>query len=290
MPLPNSWQFQAIGTDWNIQTNVLLSEDTKTQIRELIEVFDYNYSRFRPDSIVRKMHDFPGSYSFSEPNFPDLYTLYEKLHKLTSGAVTPYVGGVLVNAGYDEKYGLRSFSGTLSVPKFNEVIWDGKSTLTTSQSILLDVGAAAKGLLVDQIAELLLKMKLSEWFIDASGDSAHQASSSYTIGLENPFDTSKILGTIKLLNESLCASAINRRAWKNGHHVIDGRTGRPTEDIVATWVISDSTMLADGLATGLFFSWEELNIAYPDAAYLRIDSGGTIEMNQAMEERITLLG
>ena len=290
MPLPNSWQFQAIGTDWNIQTDSLLSRDDKTQIRALIEVFNYNYSRFQPDSIVRTMYDVPGSYVFSDHHFPDLYALYEQLYKLTNGSVTPHVGKVLVDAGYDENYNLTSFSETLRVAKFGEVVWDGKSTLTTKQPVLLDFGAAAKGLLVDQIAELLQKMKHSEWFIDASGDSAHHASLPYVLGLEHPFDTSKIIGTVELSKESLCASAINRRAWKNGHHVIDGKTGKPTEDIVATWVIADSTMLADGLATGLFFTWEELVVTYPTVAYLRMDCSGTIEMNQTMKERITLLG
>jgi thiamine biosynthesis lipoprotein len=288
MPLPNSWQFQAIGTDWTIQTSAKLTKQVKVSILELIELFNGNYSRFQSDSIVRKMYNHPGVYTFTDSSFPELYALYSELCVMTDGAVTPLVGKILSDAGYDENYQLGSFSSTSIVPSLNDIVWDGKYTITVNQEILLDFGAAAKGLLVDRIATRLKEAGMPEWYIDGSGDSALHASSAYVIGLEHPLDTTKILGTTELFNESICASATNRRAWKNGHHVIDGRTGQPTNDIIASWVIADSTMLADGLATALFFEWDNVISAYPEASYLRMHASGIIEMNQAMKERITL--
>jgi thiamine biosynthesis lipoprotein len=288
MPLPNSWQFQAIGTDWTIQTSVELEEQIKTSVLELIEIFNNNYSRFQSDSIVRKLYRNPGVYTFTDSRFPQLYALYHELHSLTQGAVTPLIGKTLSDAGYDETYQLRSFKSESSIPPFDDVAWDGAHQVTTSKPLLLDFGAVAKGLLVDRIADTLKQSAVHEWYVDASGDIAHHASSAYTIGLEHPLDRTKVIGSITLHNESICASATNRRAWKNGHHVIDGRTGQPTNEIIATWVIANTTMLADGLATTLFFTWNEVHNAHPDACYLRMHASGMIEMNQAMKERITL--
>ena len=288
MPLPNSWQFEAIGTNWTIQSDQSITAEIKIEIEKLVEAFNANYSRFSPDSIVRRMYDEPGRYTFSESHFPELYGLYVKLNQLTEGSVTPLVGNSLVQAGYDEHYKLDSFSKMNTVIPLENIQWDGAYSITTNSQELLDFGAAAKGLLVDQMSVVLEQSYILEWFIDGSGDSMHHAASSYTVGFEHPLDTTKLLGTVELLNESVCASATNRRAWKNGHHVIDGKSGQPTRDIIATWAIADSTMLADGLATALFFEWNELVSAYPEGAFLRMKSNGTIEMNQKMKERITL--
>ena len=48
---------------------------------------------------------------------------------------------------------------------------------------------------------------------------------------------------------------MNRRAWGEGlHHVIDGRRGRPTDEVIATWCTGPSALIADGVATALFFA------------------------------------
>jgi thiamine biosynthesis lipoprotein len=58
-----------------------------------------------------------------------------------------------------------------------------------------------------------------------------------------------VIGVVDLVNRALCASAVNRRTWGEGlHHVIDGRTRKPTTEVVATWVIADDAATADGLA------------------------------------------
>jgi thiamine biosynthesis lipoprotein len=62
-----------------------------------------------------------------------------------------------------------------------------------------------------------------------------------------------VIGTVPLQDAALCASATTRRAWGEGlHHVLDGRTGTPVSDVVATWTIASDAATADGLATALF--------------------------------------
>jgi thiamine biosynthesis lipoprotein len=163
------------------------------------------------------------------------------------------------------------------VPRWDDVMtWDG-TKVTTTQPILLDFGAVGKGYLVDLVAELLEQRGVGEYVIDASGDIRHHGGNEQIIGLENPMDPSLAIGTAKLQNASLCASATNRRKWGNGlHHVIDGRTGKPTDDVIATWVVADTTAAADGLATALFFVGAE-RLKDWKFQYVRLHSDGKIE-------------
>jgi thiamine biosynthesis lipoprotein len=129
------------------------------------------------------------------------------------------------------------------------------TTIATDRALLIDVGAAGKGLLVDLVADALIAAGNSSIVVDAGGDLLHRGDEPIRVGLEHPHDPSRVIGTVDLHNRALCASAINRRSWAPGlHHVIDARTGEPAQGIVATWVTADSAALADGLATALFFS------------------------------------
>jgi thiamine biosynthesis lipoprotein len=64
----------------------------------------------------------------------------------------------------------------------------------------------------------------------------------------------RVVGTVELRGQAVCASTTNRRAWGTGlHHMLDGRTGVPVGDVVATWALADDAATADGVATALFF-------------------------------------
>ena len=78
----------------------------------------------------------------------------------------------------------------------------------------------------------------------------------------NAADPYQAIGVAEMSSGAICASASNRRSWADGiresagtwHHIIDPKTGHPPGDVVATWVIAPSAMIADGLATALFFT------------------------------------
>jgi ApbE family len=84
-----------------------------------------------------------------------------------------------------------------------------------------------------------------------------------------------VIGVANLQNRALCASAVNRRAWGNGlHHVLDARTGAPTTEVVATWVVASDAALADGLATALFFTGAHRLAETHRFAYVRMLADG----------------
>ena len=187
------------------------------------------------------------------------------------------MGGALETLGYDRAYSLRQSGPARAVPPWDEAFgWDG-SRLTVLKPVTVDVGAAGKGYLVDLVAGVLRAHGVDECVVDASGDMAHRGGGSLRVALEHPRDATKAVGVVELRNSALCASATNRRSWGHGlHHIIDVATGLPTSRVIATWVVADTALLADGLATALFFAGEAELDGF-DFQFARMFSDGRVE-------------
>jgi FAD:protein FMN transferase len=252
-------RFEAIGTHWDIDIPGVHTPTPglTSAIDERITSYAAVYSRFLPDSRVSTMAGQTGTYTFP-PDSRQLFELYRRLYSATDHAVTPLIGQTMSQAGYDADYSFVQQT-LASPPAWDETIHYDPATcsLQVRRPILLDIGAAGKGHLVDLVAEVLRTHGITQFTIDAGGDILCQQPQPETIGLEHPTQPGKIIGHIALATGSICGSASNRRSWGDMHHIIDPRTLRPVRDILATWVIASSALVADGLATALFFAAPE---------------------------------
>lgn len=260
--------FDAIGVPWRIGVGSVetpigslgspLAPDDAAAVGARIEQFDRDWSRFRDDSLVARIAREPGSWRLPADAAP-LLELYEHLHALTDARVSPLVGASLERLGYDAAYRLTSAGDALPAPAWADSIALRQTpeglVLDTVAPVLLDVGAAGKGYLVDLVGDLLAARGVTETLIDASGDLRVRGERSIRIALEHPGDPTKAVGVAEVTDAALCGSAINRRAWGDGlHHIVDAVTGLPAADgVIATWVVADSALVADGLATAMFF-------------------------------------
>jgi thiamine biosynthesis lipoprotein len=244
-------RFEAIGTSWRIDTAEPLDDGAFSIVERRIADFDAAYSRFRDDSLVRRLAREGGTVEFPDDAVP-LFGLYAALYRATEGAMTPLVGASLERLGYDAGYSLRASGPPLPSPDWDAAIAVEGSRVTSTEPVLIDVGAAGKGRLVDLVQAELAGLGFAECTVDASGDLLHTAAEPLRVALEHPYDPRKAIGVVEV-DGAICASAANRRAWGDGlHHVLDGRTGLPVCEVAATWVLADTAMLADGLATALF--------------------------------------
>lgn len=242
--------FEAIGTHWQIDLpkSGNLSR-LESAIHRRIDTFDQHYSRFRPDSLVSQLAKQGGSVELP-PDAKPLLDFYHQLYELTQGVVTPLIGQLVSDAGYDANYSLQP-TKLSTPPSWEDIISYHGHQLTLSRPALLDFGAAGKGYLVDIICRLLEEHGVSNYCVDAGGDL--RSTKPVEVGLENPNDASQAIGIAKIKNMSLCGSAGNRRKWGEYHHIMDPRTLTSTDQIKATWVTTKRCMEADGLATALFF-------------------------------------
>ena len=145
------FEFEAIGTHWKIDIeNDLSKEEEVVLLKKIIKrigEFDVFYSRFREDSLVTKMSKKAGNYVLP-PDADKMLSLYRKMFDITDGLVTPLIGQVLVDTGYDARYSLKEKTPTR--PKSWDGVIEWKSpTISLREPVLLDFGAGGKGYLVD---------------------------------------------------------------------------------------------------------------------------------------------
>ena len=285
MPHPGwtDFSFDGIGTRWDISTPAPLSGALRRRLLDAVADYDAAWSRFRPDSVIAGAARQPGRYILPA-GAAALGPLYATLYRLSGGAMTPLIGGSLEQLGYDAGYSLRPGGPPLPAPPWDGVLdWQG-TVLTTHAPVVIDVGAAGKGQLADLLSAELRGGGVSEHFIDASGDLVNAGPLPVEVGLEHPYDPARAIGVVSLGAGALCASAANRRAWGDGlHHVLDGTTGAPVRTVVASWAMAASAMVADALATALFFVEGPRLREEFDCSWLTVHSDGHAEYSADFE-------
>ena len=250
------FNFEAIGTAWQIDIYEGISDAEEasvlSKIKNRIELFDQAYSRFRSDSLVAKMSKETGT--FTLPADADkMFSLYRDLYVRTGGLFTPLVGDLLSDAGYDAQYSLRQKKELQIPPAWDDVMEYGDSRIRIKKPVMLDFGAGGKGYLIDLVGQVLEENTIHEYCIDAGGDILQKSKTPIRVGLENPENVNQVVGVCTLANASICGSAGNRRAWGDFTHIINPKTLSSYGDIIAVWVVADTALVADALATCLFF-------------------------------------
>ncbi len=285
------FEFNAIGTSWqidikeNVQKELSSKEEALLlqEIMDRIDIFNKTYSRFREDSLVTKMSQESGEFVLPE-DADKMISLYKKVFDVTDGLVTPLIGQVLVDAGYDAKYSLIQKDMTKPLA-WDEVLEWNKPRLTLKKPALLDFGAGGKGYLVDIVSEILGKHGIRSYTVDASGDMKYRSEEGEVlrVGLEHPENEDEVIGVAKIISQSICGSAGNRRKWGDFHHIINPETLTSPQEILAVWTTASTTLLCDLLTTALFFTSPETLSKHFDFEYLIVYSDYSMKKSNGFE-------
>lgn len=274
--------FEAIGTKWVIDTYQDLDQkreaDLFLSIKNRIEEFDINYSRFREDSLVTEISKKAGRYTLPHDAQP-MFDLYFDLYKRTRGLVTPLIGNLISDAGYDAKYSLKQKEKLYPAPAWEDVMKYNFPMLDVKEPVLLDLGAMGKGYLVDIVSKVIEQGGCYEYCVDAGGDIFYKNKEILKVGLENPDNTEQVVGVCELRDESICGSAGHRRAWGDFTHIINPKSMTSPKEIKAVWVVAKSAMLADALTTCLFFVEPEALKDY-DFEYVILFADNTVKKSE----------
>jgi thiamine biosynthesis lipoprotein len=275
------WDFNAIGTTWQVETDAPLPAHVREEITRLVEDFDRSWSRFRSDSLVSELARAPGPRT-APPDTTVMLDAYVALATATSGAVNPLVGDALAHRGYDAAYSLVDRGARRSPGRWGEVLRWSDDEICLAEPATIDVGALGKGRLVDRVLDAVGAHTEGPIVVDAGGDLAVRSGpggpAAERVALEHPFDSRRAIGVWRIADAALCASAVNRRSWGDGlHHVLDARTGEPVRTIAATWAVASDAMTADATATALFFDGGPAYAAGAGAQWVRMTTAGRVE-------------
>ena len=253
---PPTLTAQGLGTHWIFE---LLGDESgfprelAVLIRDSIELFDDTYSRFKPDSLVGQLNR--NGFLVKPPKeLVDMFAFAHKMHSVTGGVFDISVGGSLQKLGYGTD------SETKGVyPGFWETTEYDTNEIRIARGAAIDLGGFGKGWLLDKLAVLLEQHNHPYYLINGGGDIVLSAQKPIELGLEHPYDTSKIIGTTQILKGALAVSSTVKRRWvKNGktyHHIIDPKTTMPADTmVVSTYVKGATGLIADTIATVLLIN------------------------------------
>lgn len=241
--------FDSIGTHLEILIDSENSiEILKQEIESQLSLFEEKYSRFISGNWLHKINsDRIGILDIHGMKM--LVTMLE-IAKNTDGYFDPTVWKRLTELGYGKKElqtkeVSNSWCGDY---KDIELIWD---RVMLHSNIELEFGGIGKGYLIDIIHQIIWNSEFSslKYLINFGGDIYGKGG--WNIGLESPFASDEVIGTMILDNHFLACSAGTKRKWGNHHHLIDPHTGESSRDVVASYIEWQSGMMTDGYATAL---------------------------------------
>ena len=138
-------------------------------------------------------------------------------------------------------------------------------------NVELNLGSIGKGYALDRAAEILNEHDLTEWLLQGGHSSViarggHNGLPGWPVGLRNPLLPQRRLGTILLCDQALATSGTAvqhfRFEGKRYGHIIDPRTGWPTENMLSVTVLAPTAAEADALSTAFFVGGVELAERY----------------------------
>lgn len=251
--------FDSMGVPWRVLIWDNLSSDDAASLEQTCidrcASFEQLYSRFKEDSLVSEIAtQGAGQYDVPE-DLVRMLRLYEDLYLCSNGLFTPLIGYTLEDLGYDANYSLSPREFIRSTPSLPDVLTITSDTsITLSESVLIDIGALGKGFMVDLLFEALRSLGLSHFLVDGSGDIRYTGPEPVSAGLEDPDDPNAVIGTYSLSSGALAASGVNRRVWRGTAHIIRPDAVSAPSPIYASWVHAETAVLADALATALFLA------------------------------------
>ena len=189
-----------------------------------------------------------------------------------------------------------------AVVPLGALIGDDGSVRGGNDRMAIDLGGFAKGEAVDLAIELLRTRGIEHAIVNAGGDLraiGRHGDRDWRIGVRHPQVEGKILAAIEIRgDESVFTSGDYERFFeldgRRYHHILDPRSGYPTEATASVTVLGVDAATADAAATALFVAgpedWPQIAAALGVRYVMLVDTAGAIHLSEAMQEKAYLPG
>ena len=190
-------------------------------------------------------------------------------------------------------------------PNMSDVsISNDNQLISRNTSVSLNFGAFAKGYAIALEIKKLQALGIKNAVINAGGDLSVIGSyidrhdyRPVNIGIRHPREDALMASVEVSDNESVFTSGDYERMYhyegKRFHHILDPRTGYPTQDAQSVTVIHSDAGRADAAATAIFVAgskgWKAIAKNMGIRYVMLIDANNNIHLTKAMLERVKFL-
>jgi thiamine biosynthesis lipoprotein len=190
----------------------------------------------------------------------------QEISKLSQGAFDVTIGAVSQLYNFLDKTmpDPDEIRENLQHVDFTKLHLEGNTLIKEDPAIYLDLGAIAKGFIVDKVAEYLISAGIRTAAINAGGDLyvfENEDENGWRIGIQHPRDKSALWGYITVKNMAVATSGDYEKFFMKDsariHHIIYPKTGLPAEKAVSVTVIAPDATTADALCTAVFIMGPE---------------------------------
>ena len=194
-----------------------------------------------------------------------------------------------------EEDALRVLLASLRGPRWHVDRRAGVARRLTTHAISVD--AIAKGYIVTRAAALARAVEgVSEVLLNVGGDVQHLGDRPAVVGITDPFapaENTKPIAMVQLRDGAIATSGGYRRGFiahgRRVSHIVDPRTGQPTERIASASVFAPDCATADALSTAFSVLTPQESVALadslPDVGCLLVERDGTITTNATWNAR-----
>ncbi|MGL4943135.1 MAG: FAD:protein FMN transferase [Thermoguttaceae bacterium] len=298
---------ETMGTTYSIKVvgvaSAAMLDECRSEVAATLARIDELMSTYRSDSDVSRFSDSDSLDWFPvAPETAEVVALAQSISKKTDGALDVTCGPLLALWGFGAKAQRRK-----SIPSDEEIAatkkfvgyeklavrLDPPAIKKSIPELTLDLSAIAKGYAVDAVARTLSQRGVSGAMVEVGGEvvacGCRRDGGLWRIGIEEPrtFDEQQAIHRVcELTSGEAMATSGNYRNYRElggvfYSHIIDPRTGRPTEvhasdtapneRLGSVTVFSrESCAVADAFATALFVLGEEAGIVVAERETLRV--------------------
>ncbi|MDT8317950.1 MAG: FAD:protein FMN transferase [bacterium] len=174
-------------------------------------------------------------------------------------------------------------------------------TVTPLNAVRLDLGAIAKGYIIDEAGKVLLANNIDNFIINAGGDmviKGKRGSKPWKVGLQHPRDAGKVMAHIEIMDARIAVvtSGDYERYFmedsKRYHHILDPATGYPASGLMSVTIKALDAKVADALSTAVFVMGAKKGLALIEQLQgvdaVLVDSNENIIISKGLKEKVVI--
>ncbi len=255
-----------MGTDLQIK---VLGRD-RARLEAAVEAADHELRRvedmmtdWRPSPLTR-LNDAAGQGPFEVPaELAAIIARAREVSRITEGAFDVTYAGV--GRLWDFKVrppkipDAEQISAGLRLVDSSRLKVDpSQRSVAVPRGMQIGLGGIAKGYGVDRAMQVLLDLGIEHAIVNAGGDLkalGRNGDEPWEVAVKHPRDPEHVIAVLRVSNTAMVTSGDYERFFEHDgrryHHILDPRTGYPSEGAMSATVIAPHAEFADALATAL---------------------------------------